>query len=155
VGKDASARDLQLRRTAVRYIEHHAGRVPVVMAARLGRALGVFRPGQQIQLEREVLGRPRLPATIGLFYYYVLAALGVAGAWVLRGRRLPLAPFAVVLGEVVVVAVAIFGQTRYRTPLDVVLVILSGVALERLLDRLVDRRASWSRGAHAVTTRGR
>jgi asparagine N-glycosylation enzyme membrane subunit Stt3 len=81
--------------------------------------------------------------------------LGVAGAWVLRGRRLPLAPFAVVLGEVVVVAVAIFGQTRYRTPLDVVLVILSGVALERLLDRLVDRRASWSRGAHAVTTRGR
>ena len=30
---------------------------------------------------------------------------------------------------------AIFGQTRYRTPLDVVLVILAGVALDRLARR--------------------
>jgi 4-amino-4-deoxy-L-arabinose transferase-like glycosyltransferase len=154
-GKDASARDVQLRHIAIDYIEHHAGRVPVVMAARLGRALGVFRPGQQISLELEVLGRPRLPATIGLFYYYVLAALAVAGAWVLRGRGLPLVPFAVVLGEVVLVAVAIFGQTRYRTPLDVVLVILAAVALDRGLGRLPDWRASLGRGAHAITTLGR
>jgi hypothetical protein len=61
----------------------------------------------------------------------------------------------VVLGEVVLVAVAIFGQTRYRTPLDVVLVILAAVALDRGLGRLPDWRASVGRGAHAVTRRGR
>ncbi|HEY5024001.1 MAG TPA: glycosyltransferase family 39 protein [Acidimicrobiales bacterium] len=162
---DASVRDDDLRRDAVHYVEHHAGRVPVVMAARVGRALGVFRPGQEIDLEWSVLGRPRLPATIGLCCYYLLAVLGVAGAVVLRGRRIALLPFAVVLAEVIVMSAVIFGQTRYRTPLDVVLVILGSVALDRGIDlhslrrhHLTrgrgERRARGSRGAHAITTRG-
>ena len=149
-GQDAAGRDQELRRTAIRFVEHHAGRVPVVVAARLGRALGLFRPGQQIYLEWSVLARPEVPATIGLYCYYALALLASAGAWVLRGRRVPLAPFAVVLGEVVVVAAAIFGQTRYRSPLDVVLVILAAVAVDRFLDR-----PPRARGAHAITRRVR
>jgi hypothetical protein len=42
--------------------------------------------------------------------------------------------------EVVVVTAAIFGQTRYRVPLDVVLVVLAAVSLDRMLP---------GRGAHA------
>ncbi len=140
--RDASARDTVLRQTALRYVGHHGGRVPAVVAARLGRAFGVYRPGQQIDLEWAVLGRPRLPATIGLCAYYVIGLLGVAGAVVLRGRRLPLLAFAVILGEVVLVSAAIFGQTRYRTPLDVVLVILSAVAIDRFVDLRLMRRHS-------------
>jgi 4-amino-4-deoxy-L-arabinose transferase-like glycosyltransferase len=139
--KDASARDELLRQEAVHYVEHHLRRVPVVVGARLGRAFGVFRPAQQIDLEWEVLGRPRLPATIGLFFYYLLVLLGGAGALVLRGRRRPLLPFAVVLGEMVLVSAATFGQTRYRTPLDVVLVILAALALDRFFERVGERRA--------------
>ena len=132
--KDASERDEILRRTAIGYVEHHASRVPAVVAARLGRALGVYRPGQEIALEWLVLGRPEVPAWIGLGVYYPVALLGVAGVVVLRGRRLPLWPFGVILGEVVLVTAAIFGQTRYRTPLDTVLVILAAVAVDRFLD---------------------
>ena len=148
--KDASVRDDDLRRDALRYVEHHAGRVPVVVAARVGRALGVFRPGQEIDLEWLILGRPQLPATIGLGCYYVLALLGVAGAVVLRGRRLPLVPFAVILGEVLVMSAVIFGQTRYRTPLDVVLVILAAVAVDRFIDlrSLRWHRVRSARGRH-------
>jgi len=149
--KDASVRDDDLRRDALRYVEHHAGRVPLVVAARVGRALGVFRPGQEIDFEWLVLGRPQLPATIGLGCYYLLAVLGVAGAVVLRGRRLPLLPFAVIVGEVVVVTAAIFGQTRYRTPLDVVLVILAAVAVDRFIDL---RSLRWYRARAAPGARG-
>jgi 4-amino-4-deoxy-L-arabinose transferase-like glycosyltransferase len=158
---DASARDALLRRDAISYVQHHAGRVPVVVAARLGRAVGVFRPGQQIDLEWAVLGRPRLPAVIGLAFYYVVVLLGALGVVVLRRRRMPSLPFVVILGEVVLVSAAIFGQTRYRTPLDVALVILAALALDRAVDlrsRRTARRASGlrrgrhTRGAAAITT---
>ena len=141
----ALARNAQLEHVALHYAEHHAGRVPVVMAARLGRALGVFRPAQQIDLEWSVLGRPRLPATAGLFAYYVLVGFAALGVVDLRSRRIPVAPFVVILVEVVVVAAAIFGQTRYRDPLDVALVILAAVGFDRLF---------LPRGTHAVTRRG-
>ncbi|HTZ07771.1 MAG TPA: hypothetical protein VMB72_01795, partial [Acidimicrobiales bacterium] len=71
--------------------------------------------------------------------------LAVLGLVDLRRRRVPLVPFAVILLEVAVVAAAIFGQTRYRDPLDVVLVILGAVGFDRLF---------LPRGAHAVTRRG-
>ncbi|HEY5024558.1 MAG TPA: glycosyltransferase family 39 protein [Acidimicrobiales bacterium] len=148
-GVDASAADQALRSSAIHYVEHHLDRVPVVIAARFGRAFGVFVPWQEIDLEWARIGRPRLPATIGLFSYYAIAVLGLGGAVVLRRRRESLFPVGVVLGEVVLVAVAIFGQTRYRTPLDVILVILAGVALDH-------RRAQRSkgRGRHAISSPG-
>jgi len=148
-GEDASAEDKALRSSALHYIDHHLDRVPVVMAARFGRAFGVFVPWQEIDLEWARIGRPRLPATIGLFSYYAIAVLAVGGAVVLRRRRVTLFPAVIILGEVAVVAVAIFGQTRYRTPLDVVLVILAGVALDHL--RQQRRRAP---GRHVRSSRG-
>jgi hypothetical protein len=58
-------------------------------------------------------------------------------------------PAVIILGEVAIVAVAIFGQTRYRTPLDVVLVILAAVGLDHL-------RAQRSKGPgrHVRSSRG-
>ena len=79
------------------------------------------------------MGRPRLPATLGLFAYYSLVALAVGGVVVLRRRRIPLLPLAAIGADVLLVAAATFGQTRYRTSLDAVLVVLAGVALARLV----------------------
>jgi hypothetical protein len=142
---DPSARDAQLERAGLRYAEHHAGRVPVVVAARLGRAFGVFKPAQQIDLEWSVLGRPRLPSDIGLAIYYALVALAIPGFVVLRGRGLPIAPLLLVAAEVVLVTAAVFGQTRYRVPLDVVLVMAAAATVDRVLP---------GRGAHARRRRG-
>jgi 4-amino-4-deoxy-L-arabinose transferase-like glycosyltransferase len=148
-GEDASTADKVLRTSALHYIDHHLGRVPVVMAARFGRAFGVFVPWQEIDLEWARIGRPRLPATIGLFSYYGLAVFAIGGAMVLRRRRVTLFPAGIILGEVALVAVAIFGQTRYRTPLDVVLVVLTGVAIDHLI-----QQRSRGPGKHAVRSRG-
>ena len=144
--EDASAADQALRSQAIHYVEHHLGDVPAVIGARFGRAFGLYVPWQEIDLEWARIGRPRLPATIGLYSYYVLAALAVAGAVVLRRRRVTLFPVAIILAEVILVAVAIFGQTRYRTPLDVVLIILAAVAV----DHWMDQRARGP-ARHAVT----
>jgi 4-amino-4-deoxy-L-arabinose transferase-like glycosyltransferase len=144
-GEDASTADQVLRSRAIHYVEHHLGQVPIVMAARFGRSFGVFVPWQEIDLEWARIGRPRLPATIGLFCYYGLVAFAVGGAVVLRRRRVTLFPALIIFGEVALVAVAIFGQTRYRTPLDVTLVILAAVAVDHL------RRAPpGGRGRHTI-----
>jgi 4-amino-4-deoxy-L-arabinose transferase-like glycosyltransferase len=148
-GQDASAADRVLRSSAIHYVEHHLDQVPVVMAARFGRAFGVFVPWQEIDLEWARIGRPRLPATIGLFSYYVIAVTALGGVVVLRRRKVTLFPVAIILGEVALVAVAIFGQTRYRTPLDVILVVLAGVAL----DHLATQRSKGP-GRHAIGSRG-
>jgi hypothetical protein len=81
---------------------HHAGREPVVMAARVGRVLGVFNPGQQVEIDA-FLGPYRTALTrIALYSFEAVAALAVVGAILLRRRRtVPvfplLAPVAVVL----------------------------------------------------------
>jgi hypothetical protein len=51
VGVDQSTSDLRLRRYAISDIRAHLGRLPVVVAARLGRAWGFYRPFQTARLE--------------------------------------------------------------------------------------------------------
>ncbi len=129
-GTDPSEQDEQFRSVAIHYAEHHESRLPEVALARVGRELGLFRPFQQIDLEWSLLGRPRLPATIGLFAFYAMAIAGVGGAVVLRWRRIRLWPLVAIAAVVIIVAVATFGETRYRTSLDVVLVVLAAVTVD-------------------------
>jgi len=138
---DPSVEDYQLRRIAVGYMEKHDSRLPVVMAARLGRELGLFAPIQQINFEWQALHRPRLPAFFGLGVYYLAALLAVPGAVILRKRGVTLLPFVAILADTVLVCVATFGQTRYRTSLDVAIVILASVTLAELSNRKSLRRS--------------
>ncbi len=43
---DESQRDLVPRHTAAEYIKDHLSRIPIVVAARVGRLWGLFKPGQ-------------------------------------------------------------------------------------------------------------
>jgi hypothetical protein len=61
--------------------------------------------------------------------------LAVYGALTLRRRHLPLVPFVGIFVELVVTAMATFGQTRYRAPFEVVLVVLAAVAIDALVAR--------------------
>ena len=49
---DGSQRERQVRREVFRYIGDHVDRVPLVVAARVGRALKVYGVGQEIELRR-------------------------------------------------------------------------------------------------------
>ena len=58
VGGDESAIDSQLRHLGLTYARAHASRLPVVLAARVGRELGLFEPLQQLHFEQFINGRP-------------------------------------------------------------------------------------------------
>jgi len=129
---DPSVQDNQMRSVAVSYIRKHESRLAVVMAARVGREFGLFAPAQQVDLEWQALGRPRLPAFVGLGAYYAVALMALPGAVILRRRKTSLLPMGVILVDTVLVCLATFGQTRYRSSFDVVLVVLAAVTLEEL-----------------------
>jgi len=125
---------------AMRYIKAHLDRLPVVTAARLGRAFGFYRPIQQIQLDSAIETRPYHWALLGLLMYYTMLPLSVVGVVLMRRRSVPVYPL-VAVGLTVVVAVVIsFGQTRFRSTFEVSLVLWSAVALEAFWTRATGTR---------------
>ena len=61
------------------------------LAARVGRLWGLFRPIQTVDLMRDE-GRERAVGIAGLIALYVTTAAGIAGAVILRRRRVPISP---------------------------------------------------------------
>jgi len=132
---DESAQDAYYRHVGLKYLDAHVNRLPVVLVARVAREFGLFRPIPQLHLENDVNGRPLILGEIGLGMYYALAVASVFGAVTLWRRPVTLLPFTAVLVELVVASMLTFGQTRYRAPIEVVLVVLAAVAVDALLSR--------------------
>jgi hypothetical protein len=130
----------RLRDIGLRYARDHAGRVPVVVAARLGRSFELYHPREQAHQETFFEGRNLRVEQAGVACYYALVLLAVYGVVVLRRRGGPwlilLTPFALV----VLVSVISYGFTRLRAGAEPALVVLAAVAL----DALAARR--WGRG---------
>jgi 4-amino-4-deoxy-L-arabinose transferase-like glycosyltransferase len=127
---DQSQKALAYRRAALDYISANKTRVPVVVLARWGRITGLFRPTQQVRLDNIVEGRERWVAWSSLGMFYVIAALAIAGAVVLRKRRVPIFPL-VALPAIAFIAVTLtFATNRYRAIAESALVLLAAVAIE-------------------------
>jgi 4-amino-4-deoxy-L-arabinose transferase-like glycosyltransferase len=120
------------RRAALEYIGDHLDRLPVVVAARVGRVWGVYG---QLQMGRiaQAEGRPLWASMAGLAMFWALvplAVLGVRTLWRSGVRLLPLlAPFAIVTFN----AAAFYGLTRFRIAAEVPLVVLAAVGIGYLL----------------------
>jgi 4-amino-4-deoxy-L-arabinose transferase-like glycosyltransferase len=144
---DESVQNSHYQQVALHHIGRYSDRLPIVVAARVGREFGLFVPLSQLRLDSLFDSRPLVAAQIGLFMYYGLVVGGVAGGLVLRRRGVTLVPVVGVLVEVVVVAMLSIGATRYRTPLEVGLVVLSAVAIDALVSRghLLPKRAAQGR----------
>jgi 4-amino-4-deoxy-L-arabinose transferase-like glycosyltransferase len=127
---DESAQNAHAQQVALHYVGAHLVRLPVVLAARVGREFGFFTPLTQLHLDSYFDRRPLVPAQVGLVMYYGLLVGGVAGCFVLRRRGITLIPMAGLLVEVVATAMLTLGVTRYRAPLDVGLVVLTAVAID-------------------------
>lgn len=133
---DGSQRERQVRREVFRYVGDHLDRVPVVMAARVGRALKVYGVGQEIRYDDLIHNQERWVVYAGLVSWYVLAGLAIAGAVVLRRRReVPVFPLLVVPAIVLMAVAVIFAQTRYRAPAEPAVVVLAAVALDAMAPR--------------------
>lgn len=137
------------RDEAIDYMRENASRVPVVVAARIGRNWGFFRPGDMVSWNANE-GRPRAVTRAGMWFYYPILVLAVAGTVVARRRRIRVWPLLVPAVVVTVSTVLSYGQTRFRVPAEPSLVILASVALVALAGRVRARRGRSDAGAPAI-----
>jgi 4-amino-4-deoxy-L-arabinose transferase-like glycosyltransferase len=128
-GKNEAEHHAEALRDGVRYARDHSGRLPVVLAARLGRVASVYKPfaipeGRSVRVQK-----------LGVLMFFVLAPLAVAGFIFLRRRGevtwILVAPFIIVA----VTALTTYGNLRFREPAEISLVVLAAVALEAVLRR--------------------
>jgi 4-amino-4-deoxy-L-arabinose transferase-like glycosyltransferase len=131
---EESVRSAQLRDLGLHYAKDHAGRVPVVVAARIGRVWGLFRPFQT--LDADSFGK-WAPSTskIMVIGYWLVAGFGIAGFFVLRRRRVPISPLVAALVSVTITAAITYGIARFRVPGDAVFVVLAAVSVDALIRR--------------------
>jgi 4-amino-4-deoxy-L-arabinose transferase-like glycosyltransferase len=131
---DESVLSVKYRGRAITYARSHAGRLPVVVLARLGRLLGVYTPGELAHINAGE-GRPEWATLAGIASFLFLLPLAVGGGvWVRRrgGRVWPLlAPVWLVLLS----AAAVYGTPRFRVPTEPTVVVLACVGAMAVLAR--------------------
>ena len=117
------------------YAGDHLGRVPVVVAARVLRLWGIYRPGQQLfdPIFRE--GRNQGVVVAGQLLFYLTLVAAAYGAWRLRPERGTLVVLAAPMVMVTLMAAFAYGIMRFRLPAEIPLIVLAGVALDQLTRR--------------------
>jgi hypothetical protein len=133
--RDASELDTAAREKAFEYIGDHLDRVPIVVAARVGRIWGVFRPVQEVNFDILFERRGKWTSWTGAYMYYALVPFAFYALVVMRKRRVPISPMIAMFALVTFTVAMAMGITRYRVGADVALAILGGVAIDALIRR--------------------
>jgi 4-amino-4-deoxy-L-arabinose transferase-like glycosyltransferase len=138
-GEDPSVVDATARTEALSYVSDHRGRAPAVVAARVGRVLGVWRPVQGIGLD-QAEGRPRPVAAAGLGAWWLAAGLAVVGVAALRRTGIATLPAVVPVVVMLVGVATAFASTRYRASAEPAVVVLAAAGAIHLTNLLAARR---------------
>jgi 4-amino-4-deoxy-L-arabinose transferase-like glycosyltransferase len=140
---DEATYSSRLTRAGVHYAGAHIAQVPLVVAIRELRALGLFHPRQQARLE-EIETRSyhwQLLAWLLWLPVFVVGAYGLVRIARKNGRTaLPL--FAVIAAAAFTVAIS-YGNQRFRTTCEPVLLVATAVALAAL-----PSPRAWQRARH-------
>jgi hypothetical protein len=131
----------QLTTRGVDYAKDHPGALPAVAFNNMLRLLSLKDPVDFERTSAPVVGEPRGLAEAGVYSFWVLALVAIAGAFSPLARRLPGFIWAIVpLMLVSIVFVA--GSSRYRAPLEPVFILFAAAAVEWALGAL-SSRARW------------
>jgi 4-amino-4-deoxy-L-arabinose transferase-like glycosyltransferase len=136
VREDETLQDEKLLDAGVDYARDHAGRLPVVIPARLLRTFGFWAPFSAT--EGDLLlqtGNARTLARFAVVQYWLLLALGIAGFVVLVRRKVPVLPFVAPVLTVAAITVIGYGTMRFRVGLEALLPVLAAVALDAVCVR--------------------
>ena len=129
------------RQRAAEYVRAHLGRVPAVVAARVGRTWSLYRPLDMIEYN-EGEGREQWVTRLGLAVYYPTLVAAVAGGVLVwrRGRRGVLWVLCAPAAVVTVGSALTYGQTRFRAAAEPSLAVLAAVAVVALVARVARLR---------------
>jgi 4-amino-4-deoxy-L-arabinose transferase-like glycosyltransferase len=129
---DQSTQAIELRRRFREFVGDNTSRLPAVVAARLGRVLGLYHPRAQIEVDNVLEGREHRVAWAGMISAYVLELGAIAGAIQLHRRRRVVYPL-LVLPAIVLFTVALtYGTNRFRASGETSIVVLAAVAIDAL-----------------------
>jgi MYXO-CTERM domain-containing protein len=128
--------DVSLRKELIKrartYVEDHPSSVPKAFFWNgIVRTWDLRSPSDAL-LEVPFEGRTRSVARVAFYSYWVLGLLALAGLWFIRRRKGVVLPLAAIAFASAVVFTT-DGGTRYRAPLEPVIVILACVGAERLV----------------------
>jgi 4-amino-4-deoxy-L-arabinose transferase-like glycosyltransferase len=133
VGRTAVANEAiqseRWRKEGLTYAGHHAGRLPVVIGARVLRTWGFypFDPRQRATQVAFLEARSRTLELIAYPAQLVVLALAAMGALALRRRGEPLWPLLALCVLITVVSATGYGAPRLAQAGDVALVVLAGI----------------------------
>jgi 4-amino-4-deoxy-L-arabinose transferase-like glycosyltransferase len=151
-GWDESVAFSEARHAGITYARRHPERLPVVVVARLGREFGLFKPFDGIGND----GRDAWLWIASAVSFWLMAVLGTVGAVMLRRAGRMMWPLASIAGFVTLLTIVTYGAPRLRAPLDIALLVLAAVPIERGLARLTGRnRRSGNGGVTPTGSDGR
>jgi hypothetical protein len=134
------------RDASLAYAREHARNVPAVIAARLGRVMGIYRPGEQLRFEQVADGRRAPVVGIELVGFWFLAVAFVVGLRELRKRQRSVALALASVGAVATGVIIAFGGWRYRAALEGIAIAVAAVGFIGVIEALERRRGerlSW------------
>jgi hypothetical protein len=132
---EESILDQRSRTKALDYLDNHKGRLPVVVAARIGRVWELYAPAQNVDLDAVGERRGRAASWAVLIAYYLLMPFAIGGLVIMRRRKIPIFPFIAIAASITITVASSFAITRYRAPFDVVMPVLAAVAIDAVLRR--------------------
>jgi 4-amino-4-deoxy-L-arabinose transferase-like glycosyltransferase len=129
---DASAK---LRHIGLEYARHHASRVPAVVAVRVLRTWGFWRPHQERDIDVVLNGRIKGWEYPAFAFAWLTMLLGAVALALSRGRLPGLWVLAMPALIVTVGSATTYGAIRFRASLDVALAALAGIAVAHMASR--------------------
>ncbi len=120
---------------ALDYIRDNLTDQPRVVAARVGRTFGLYRPGQTIRLDTFFERHDRDHLWAGMWFHWLLLPLAAVGVWSLWDSGQSAAGILAVTGTALFASAVSFGVFRYRVGFDVAAVLAAGIGIGWFWDR--------------------
>lgn len=130
---DQSVVERQARSRGLHYIRGHLDEYPRMVGIRFLRALDAYSPSGNVAYNSLLEDRDPWLRWTGTIQYFVMLPFAAWGMVVLHRRRVSLWPVLSTLVALFLTMLLSFGLTRFRTPWDVAVVLLAGIAVDALL----------------------
>lgn len=135
-----------LRKSALSNVRAEADRLPIVVPARVGRMLAVFRPSQTVAFVADWMKVDTWLIWAWVASFWVVLALAVMGTAIALRSRIPIWPLVAPVVVAVVVSAAYYGEPRYHTLADLGILVLAGFAIDRVVSMFTRRASTHARG---------